>query len=852
MSTKIAMIEPFETGVTLTVTAFTDGFNRKATKKDTEKIMTYMKKVNVYFTEPRYEPIKRFLTILEQRKPHVCASWFGSSILQDEIKNFSCNLMYFDFDNGITDYKEFERKATEYFHIIQRSSSWSEQNPKYHCYNILNEYIYDLEHWWQVYETLFEKYEEEFGLKLDGSIHPTKLCYAGSSDYVFHNDLQFIEVPQKKTKERKTSTFLQGIGNNHDFDFRLFKECIVKLTETGILLTYEHWIRFILALCNLFQEGMITEEQALEICSIIDDGKGETFTKFEREKVKLNKYSIGTIIYYCKNAEIYEIKNVQKANLIPFPFAIKDDVLYKTILKKDEYQKEILMVSRMVPRILRKLYNVESNDVYYEIAWKDNGQEKRQVVSAAVISTKKELLTLAASGFSINDLNYKDLIRYFDDYLAYNHINQAYMVQRLGHIQNAFIHPLNAQGVEIVPSDYGDKQLFESFKTKGTVESWIKELFDRVRIFPKPLFLVLASFASVILHDLKVPPFIVDLSGSTSQGKSTALQVARSVWGNEGLVNEWNATKVSIERKAGFLNSFPLYMDDTRKVDVRILADVIYQFSGGRSKGRGSLTGSRGEMTWTNILISTGEVPLTEYAKKAGGAAARVISLVDEPFGKIKNNYFSDLYKALEGNYGAVGLEFLKKWQEAKKDLLSEFITLKNHYIQKANGDEVLTRLSMYFATVHFAGFALSKLLNIQMDLKLLNRLFDEMANENNAIDKPKQLLEEILYKLDSNRKYIANHHTPDTVWAIYKYDTVCLTPDFLRQELGAEEKMMRNEWKKRGFTQTHLKDGKQIDYKQVKHRHCKYNAVIVNKEFYEKTGLDFEEDYNQEEDSDQ
>lgn len=842
-----------ETGFSLTVTAYTEGFNHKATKKDTEKIMSYMKKVNVYFSEQRNESINRFLAILEERKPHVCASWFGSSIVQDEIKNFSCNLMYFDFDKGITDYEEFERIAKEHFHIIQRSSSWSEQNPKYHCYNILNEFIYDLDHWWQVYESLLEMYEEEFGLKLDGSIHPTKLCYAGLSDHIIQNDLPFLEVPEKKTKELK-HTFLQGRGYNQDFDFQLFKECMIKLTETGILLTYEHWIRFILALCDLFQEGMVTEQQALEICSIIDDGNGETFTKFEREKNKLNNWSLGTIIYYCKNAGINEIKYVQKANYIPYPFAIKDDVLYKMIVKKDKEseQKEIIMVSRMAPHILRKLSNVENNSVYYEIAWKENGKKKSEVVPAIVISTKKELLVLAASGFSINDLNYKDIIKYIDDYLAYNNIDQAYMVERLGLIKNAFIHPLQSQGVEIVPTDSGEKQLLEAFQVKGTVETWTNHVFNRIKAYPKVLFLVLASFASVILHELKVPPFIVDLSGSTSQGKSTSLQVSRSVWGNEGLMNEWNTTKVAIERKAGFLNNFPLYMDDTRKADERILPNVVYQFSGGRAKGRGSVSGSQKELTWNNILISTGEVPLTEYAKKAGGAAARVISLVDEPFGKVKHNYFSELYKGLEENYGAVGLEFLKKWQDAKKDLLQEFITLKNQYIQKANGDEVLTRLSMYFAAVHFAGFVLSKLLKIQMDLNLLNRLYDEMTEENKAIDKPKQLLEEILYKLDSNRKFIANNYTPDTVWAIVKYDTVCLTPDFLRQELGTEEKSMRKEWKKRGYTQTHLtKEGKEIDYKQVKHRHCKYNAVIVNKEFYEKTGLDFEEDYDQEEDSD-
>lgn len=536
--------------------------------------------------------------------------------------------------------------------------------------------------------------------------------------------------------------------------------------------------------------------------------------------------------------------------LIPLPYQIKGNALYKTIVKKvngNEVEQEV-MVSRIAPKILRELSNVERNSIHYELIWKDKDRERKEIVPASTISTKKDLLLLADSGLPCNDLNCKVLIHFFDRYLAYNPLERSFMVERLGYIKNTFIHPLAAQEVEIIPNDIGEKQLLGAFQIEGTVETWKAQVFDRIKDHKKVLFLVLSSFASVVLHDLKLSPFIIDLSGSTSQGKTTALQVARSVWGTKGLINEWNVTKVAIERKAGFLNSFPLFMDDTRKADDRILQSIVYQFSGGRSKGRGSLKGSQKEMTWNNILISTGEVSLTQYAKKAGGAAARVISLVDEPFGKVNDNYFSELYQALEESYGAVGLEFLKKWKDAKEDLLPEFITLKKHYIKKANGNEVLTRLSIYFSAVHFAGVVLTKLLNVEMDLTLLNRLYDEMTEENKGIDKPKQLLEEILYKLDSNRKYVANQGTPETVWAIYKYGTVCLTPDFLRQELGAEEKLIRKEWQKRGFTDTHInKDGKKVDYKQVKHRYSKYNTVIVNKGFYEMVGLDFEEDYDNE-----
>lgn len=110
----------------------------------------------------------------------------------------------------------------------------------------------------------------------------------------------------------------------------------------------------------------------------------------------------------------------------------------------------------------------------------------------------------------------------------------------------------------------------------------------------------------------------MDLSSGTSKGKTSVLKVAASVWGTSELVNEFNATKVSIERKASFLNSFPLLMDDSRKADERLLQSIVYNFSGGKSKGRGSLSGSQRENTWKNIMLTTGEVSLNEYASKAG------------------------------------------------------------------------------------------------------------------------------------------------------------------------------------------------------------------------------------------
>lgn len=535
----------------------------------------------------------------------------------------------------------------------------------------------------------------------------------------------------------------------------------------------------------------------------------------------------------------------EDGKIIPEPFYIKGNSLYKTITTKDGIETEI-EVSRFAPSILKEFYNIERNNVHFEITWKNRGKEQHEVVPANIIAIKKDLLSLAEKGFSCNDLNSKDLIMFFDRYLAVNEVEQSYMVERLGHIEKApFIHPLQSNGIEIVPNDLGEKQLLEGFQVAGSVESWKTEVFDRIKQHPKVLLYTLASFASITLKDLKVDPFIIEISGSTSQGKTTAMQIARSVHGTEKLINQWDATRVAIERKAGFLNSFPLFMDDTRKANEKIIQPVIYSFSGGRAKGRGSLKGSQKETTWNNILFSTGEVAITEYARQAGGASARVISLVDEPFVNVDAEYFNQLYKALEANYGAVGLEFIELWEKEKENLIPEFHKFRKLYLEKSSGNEVLTRLSMYYATVHFVGSVLKKFFQFEVNLQKLVYLFEEMARENKAIDKPKQLLEELLLKLDANRKYIADSiHTPDTIWAIYKGGTICFTPDFLKQELGFEEKLIRKEWLKRGFTLTQLNRDKEVDYKRIKNRYSTFIVVTVNKEVYESFGVDFEVDY--------
>ncbi|WP_458353614.1 hypothetical protein [Peribacillus frigoritolerans] len=62
---------------------------------------------------------------------------------------------------------------------------------------------------------------------------------------------------------------------------------------------------------------------------------------------------------------------------------------------------------------------------------------------------------------------------------------------------------------------WGEQQLLESFRVKGTVESWIENVFNLVKNRPKA----------------DMEPIVLDVSGESSRGKSGLLLLCASVWG---------------------------------------------------------------------------------------------------------------------------------------------------------------------------------------------------------------------------------------------------------------------------------------------------------------------------------
>lgn len=562
--------------------------------------------------------------------------------------------------------------------------------------------------------------------------------------------------------------------------------------------------------------------------------------------------SIERAINDCKNVydpnynNGYEIQlNEESTEVIPSNYQIGDNKwLYKLVEKGRGDDKQIvpMLVTSTPPFITKCFKDIESLIISYEMSYLKANEVTKFPVQALDIRDAKNIINLSSKGLDVDSNNRSELVQFISMFMRLNNLPTNKIVSRLGHVRGHFIHPLIDSDVELIIHEEGYKRLANAFKTKGTLKDYSDTVFNQVKDSPMTMMFMYASLGSILLHDFNVEPFIIDLSGKTSTGKTTALKVASSVWGTDDLRSEWNTTKVNVERKASMMNSFPLIYDDTRKAPVYQLADIVYQFSGGRSKGRGNIHSIDVEKTWKNILISTGETSIVEYDNGKGGMGARVITLQDNPFNDDVD--LNALYDGLENNYGHLGLTFIEQYEKHKAEYKESFKGHAKLFVEKAGDNEVMQRLGRPFALLQTSAEILNDIEGFEHDpYSTVQYAYESMTKNNQSIDKPKQLLEEIIDKLNANRGRIAFNkhffHDNSELMAVYKDDFILVMSPILKEILGTEFNSIIKQWYERGYLETN-KEGKQ---KNITFYGEPYRGYAIKSEIINELGYSFKKE---------
>lgn len=539
---------------------------------------------------------------------------------------------------------------------------------------------------------------------------------------------------------------------------------------------------------------------------------------------------------------INEKKEVLENDIIPDNYKVGDNGwLYKMVEKGRGDDKEIvpILITSTPPFITKQLKDIESLIISYEMKFKKAGEITTIPVQATEIADSKNIINLANKGLDVDTINRTEMVQFISMFKRLNNIPDETIATRLGHVKGHFIHPLINDEIRLVIHEEGYRQLANAFKTKGNLEDYAEKVFKPIKHSPMVMTFVYASLGSILLHDFNVDPFVVDMASKTSTGKTTALRIASSLWGTEKLINEWNTTKVNVERKASIMNSFAVFFDDTRKAPHYQLADIVYHFSGGRSKGRGNVQSVDVETTWRNILLSTGETSIVEYGNEKAGVSARVLTLQDKPFNDDVN--IRALYEGIESNYGHLGLAFINQYSKQKTSYKASFKTYEDIYIDKAGDNEVMQRVARYFAVLMVAGEILNDIAGFEHDhYKNVDTAFHRMLDTNKTLDKPRELLEGLLEELDASRNSITGAGYSEVynseLKAIFHKDYLCVLSKPMKDYLGHEVRTITKEWEERGYLET----GKDRIVKQVKYNGKRYIGYAIKQETIQELGFEF------------
>lgn len=360
------------------------------------------------------------------------------------------------------------------------------------------------------------------------------------------------------------------------------------------------------------------------------------------------------------------------------------------VSRRGKFGEEIACPHPILP--VGRLVNIDTGEEKLRLAFCKGDKRWREVISdKKTLASNTAILSLANMGVAVTSENSRALVRYISDLenLNYDLIPESKSISRLGYIENEGFSPY-VEGL-IFDGDMNFRHIFESIRHAGKREKWL-ELARSIRQGDVMARIVLAaSFASVLVDPCGSLPFFVHLWGADSgTGKTVALMLAASVWGNPEMgryIQTFNSTLVGREKLAAFLNHLPLIVDElqlARDSRGKLQFDV-YALAEGVGRTRGNKNGGVDKTpTWRNCILTSGETPITG-AGSGAGAVNRVIEIECSASHKIIEDGHTTA-GVLRKNYGFAGREFVERlYSEENVDRAQELY--KKHYKALSEND---------------------------------------------------------------------------------------------------------------------------------------------------------------------
>ncbi|ELO4019675.1 DUF927 domain-containing protein [Vibrio fluvialis] len=316
-----------------------------------------------------------------------------------------------------------------------------------------------------------------------------------------------------------------------------------------------------------------------------------------------------------------------------------------------------------------------------------------------------------------------------------NPISRAMSVNKPGWYDNQYVIPNMVLG-EVI-GEGKDKIIYQSdeeplcdVSVKGSLNGWKKNVSSLCIGNSRLTFGVSTAFATILMNFVNSDSVGFHFRGPSSRGKTTILQIAKSVWGSSKNLPRWRATVNGLEALATHHNHSLLCIDELSQVNDRDVGHAVYTLGNSEGKQRmGSQHLTKKRASWQMMYLSAGEESLRAIVERSGSRvkAGQEVRFVDIPANvNDENGAFNTIHDAEDGSefankikrnvslyHGSAARTFIKLVSKNSMKMRGAI----NHYrerflelLQLDDADGQVIRVANQFALVAASGEIATKL----------------------------------------------------------------------------------------------------------------------------------------------
>ena len=254
---------------------------------------------------------------------------------------------------------------------------------------------------------------------------------------------------------------------------------------------------------------------------------------------------------------------------------------------------------------------------------------------------------------------------------------KARCVTKTGWFDHTYVFPDETIGAEESVIFQSLNRTTQYYQTSGSLEDWKEQIAKQCVDNSRLSFAISVALAAPLLKIINGENCGFHFRGPSSNGKTTLLKVAASVFGGKELIHTWRATSNGLESIAALHNDSLLCLDEMGQINPKEAGETAYMLANGMGKSRATKDARARETSkWRLLFLSSGEISLAEHMREGGKRirAGQEVRIIDIPSDTGQYGAFEHLHNfetgaafsrglcyASEQFFGSAGRAFLRK-----------------------------------------------------------------------------------------------------------------------------------------------------------------------------------------------